>query len=309
MIRLTLARSRPRGLEFILMAPKPAKKKQSGKNVRSASARRTASTRRPSGGWFTARSTFAALARLEFDVNLLMLLAAAGAAAIGHAVEAATLMFLFSLSNTLEAYTMGRTRHALHALLKLRPARALVRRDGQEREVEVEAVQVGETVIVKPGESFPVDGTITQGESLVDQSTLTGESVPVPKVAGDKVFAGTLNQQGSLEYLATRAAANSALARIVALVEEAQSKKSRAEELAEVAGRYYTVVVMVGAGLMLLIPPVFLHAPWQESLYRAMTLLVVASPCALVIATPAMRAPLASAIVTSTGLTRPSSGT
>jgi len=240
-----------------------------------------------SGGWFTARSTFAALGRFEFDVNLLMLLAAAGAAGIGYAAEAATLMFLFSLSNTLEAYTMGRTRHALHALLKLRPARALVRRDGRELEVEVEAVQVGETVIVKPGESFPVDGTITLGESLVDQSTLTGESVPVPKAAGDKVFAGTLNQQGSLEYLATRAAANSALARIVALVEEAQSKKSRAEELAEVAGRYYTVIVMIGAGLMLLVPPLFMGVEWRPALYRAMTLLVVASPCALVIATPA----------------------
>ena len=240
-----------------------------------------------SGGWFTARSTFAALARFEFDVNLLMLLAAAGAAAIGYAAEAATLMFLFSLSNTLEAYTMGRTRHALHALLKLRPARALVRRDGREIEVEVESVRVGETVIVRPGESFPVDGNVTLGESLVDQSTLTGESVPVPKAAGDKVFAGTLNQQGSLEYLATRAAANSALARIVALVEEAQAKKSRAEELAEVAGRYYTVVVMVAAGLMLLVPPLFMDAEWRPSLYRAMTLLVVASPCALVIATPA----------------------
>ena len=240
-----------------------------------------------SGGWFTARSTFAALARLEFDVNLLMLLAAAGAAAIGYAAEAATLMFLFSLSNTLEAYTMGRTRHALHALLKLRPARALVRRANREQEVEVEAVQVGETVIVKPGESFPVDGTVTLGESLVDQSTLTGESVPVAKAIGDKVFAGTLNQQGSLEYIATRAAANSALARIVALVEEAQSKKSRAEELAEVAGRYYTIIVMVAAGLMLLIPPLFMGVEWRPALYRAMTLLVVASPCALVIATPA----------------------
>lgn len=239
------------------------------------------------GGWFTARSTFAALSRLEFDVNLLMLLAAAGAAAIGYAAEAATLMFLFSLSNTLETYTMGRTRHALRALLELRPARALVRREGRELEVDVDDVRVGETVIVKPGQAFPVDGNVTLGESQVDQSSLTGESMPVSKASGDKVFAGTLNQQGSLEYLATRAAANSALARIVALVQEAQEKKSRAEELAEVVGRYYTIVVMVGAALMLFIPPLLLNEPWRESLYRAMTLLVVASPCALVIATPA----------------------
>ena len=239
------------------------------------------------GGWYTARSTLAALSRLEFDVNLLMLLAAAGAAAIGYVAEAAVLMFLFSLSNTLEVYTMGRTRRALHALLNLRPARALVRRDGREQEVEADAVRVGETVIVKPGEAIPVDGNVTRGESLVDQASLTGESVPVTKVTGDKVFAGTLNQQGSLELIATRVAANSALARIVALVQEAQEKKSRAEELAEVAGRYYTIVVMVAASLMLLLPPLLLHHEWRASLYRAMTLLVVASPCALVIATPA----------------------
>ena len=239
------------------------------------------------GGWYTARSTFAALRRLEFDVNLLMLLAAGGAAAIGYTAEAAVLMFLFSLSNTLEVYTMGRTRRALHALLKLRPARALVRRDGHEIEVEADAVRVGETVIVKPGEAIAVDGRVIGGESLVDQSSLTGESVPVTKQTGDKVFAGTLNQQGALELIATRVAANSALARIVALVQEAQKKKSRAEELAEVAGRYYTIVVMVAAMLMLVLPPLFFGHEWRTSLYRAMTLLVVASPCALVIATPA----------------------
>jgi Cd2+/Zn2+-exporting ATPase len=240
-----------------------------------------------SGGWYTARSTWTSLRRLQFDVNLLMLLAAAGAAAIGYAPEAAMLMFLFSLSNTLEVYTMGRTRRALHALLDLRPPRALVRRDGRELEVEADSVRVGETVIVRPGEAVPVDGTVTRGESLVDQSSLTGESVPVTKRVHDKLFAGTLNQHGALEMLATRAAANSALARIVALVQQAQEQKSRAEELAEVTGRYYTIVVIVGAALMLLVPPLALGHGWRDSLYRAMTLLVVASPCALVIATPA----------------------
>lgn len=239
------------------------------------------------GGWFATRSTFAALRRLKFDVNLLMILSAVGAAAIGYVFEAAVLMFLFSLSNTLEVYTMGRTRRALHALLKLRPARALVRREGREIEVEVEAVRVGETVIVKPGEAFAVDGTVTRGTSLVDQSSLTGESVPVEKNPDDKVFAGTMNQLGALEIMATRAAANSALARIVALVQEAQEQKSRTEEAAEWVGRYYTIAVMVGAALMLFVPPLALGHEWRASIYRAMTLLVVASPCALVIATPA----------------------
>ena len=240
-----------------------------------------------SGGWFATRSTFTALRRFKFDVNLLMILSAVGAAAIGYVFEAAVLMFLFSLSNTLEVYTMGRTRRALQALMKLRPARALVRRDGREIEVEVEAVRVGETVIVRPGEAFPVDGTVTQGTSLVDQSSLTGESVPVEKVAGDKVFAGTMNQLGALELMATRAAANSALVRIVALVQEAQEQKSKTEEAAEWVGRYYTVAVMIGAALMLFLPPLLFGQEWRASIYRAMTLLVVASPCALVIATPA----------------------
>jgi Zn2+/Cd2+-exporting ATPase len=239
------------------------------------------------GGWFAARSTLRALARVRFDVNLLMILAAGGAAAIGYAFEAAVLMFLFSLSNTLEVYTMGRTRRALHALLKLRPARALVRRAGREVEVEADEVAVGERVVVRPGEILPVDGVVTTGGSLVDQSTLTGESVPVPKRAGDRVFAGTLNQEGALEVRSTRAAGDTTLARIVALVQEAQEQKSRTEEVAQWVGRYYTIVVMVAAGLMALIPPLALGHAFAPAFYRAMTLLVVASPCALVIATPA----------------------
>ncbi len=239
------------------------------------------------GGLFALRSTISALARFRFDVNLLMILAALGAAWIGYIFEAAVLMFLFSLSNTLEVYTMGRTRRALHALLKLRPARALVRRGGREVEVEAEAVQLGERVIVRPGEAIPVDGVVLTGESLVDQSTLTGESVPVPKVPGDRVFAGTLAQQGSMEVRALRTAGDTTLARIVTLVEEAQEQKSRTEEIAEWVGRYYTVAVMIGAAAMIVIPPFVLGHDFQQSFYRAMTLLVVASPCALVIATPA----------------------
>ncbi len=237
------------------------------------------------GGWFTIRSTVASLAKFQFDVNLLMLLAALGAGVIGYVMEAAVLMFLFSLSNTLEVYTMGRTRRALHALLKLRPARALVRRGGREIEVEAEAVQVGEIVIVKPGEAIPVDGVVETGESLVDQSNLTGESVPVSKAAGDRVFAGTMNQQGAVEVRTSRAAGDTALARIVSLVSEAQEQKSRTEEIAEWVGRYYTIAVIVAAVLMIAVP-LLMHREFAPTFYRAMTLLVVASPCALVIATP-----------------------
>jgi Cd2+/Zn2+-exporting ATPase len=239
------------------------------------------------GGWFAVRSTSAALLRMRFDVNLLMILAAIGAGIIGYVFEAAVLMFLFSLSNTLEVYTMGRTRRALHALLKLRPAMARVVRNGREIEVDAESVRIGERIIIKPGEAVAADGVVTAGESLVDQSSLTGESVPVLRGVGDKVFAGTLNQQGSLEVRATRAAGDTTLARIVELVREAQEQKSRTEEVAEWVGRYYTVVVILAAGAMIVIPLVFLHHDFLPSFYRAMTLLVVASPCALVIATPA----------------------
>jgi len=239
------------------------------------------------GGWFAVRSTARALLRSRFDVNLLMILAAVGAAVIGYLFEAAVLMFLFSLSNTLEVYTMGRTRRALHALLKLRPPLARVVRGGREIEVDAETVVIGERVIVKPGEAVPVDGVVVAGESLIDQSSLTGESLPVARASGDRVFAGTLNQQGSLEVRTTRAAGDTTLARIVALVREAHEQKSRTEEIAEWVGRYYTIVVMIAAGLMIAIPPFVLHHDFLPSFYRAMTLLVVASPCALVIATPA----------------------
>ena len=238
------------------------------------------------GSWFALRSTFRALLRGRLDVNLLMILAAIGAASIGYVMEAAILMFLFSLSNTLEVYTMGRTRRAIHALLKLRPARALVKRGDREIEIEAEAVRIGDLVVIKPGESVPVDGVVASGGSLVDQSTLTGESMPVPKQPGDRVFAGTLNQQGALEVRTTREAGDTTLARIVSLVEQAQQQKSRTEEVADWAGRYYTVAVVFAAAAMIVVP-LLMGQPFPPSFYRAMTLLVVASPCALVIATPA----------------------
>jgi Cd2+/Zn2+-exporting ATPase len=182
---------------------------------------------------------------------------------------------------------MGRTRRALHALLKLRPARATVRRDGREIEVDVDAVRVDEIVVVKPGQAIPVDGVVVAGESLVDQSNLTGESVPVTKTVDDPVYAGTLNQQGAIEARTTKAPGDTALAHIVRLVSEAQEQKSRSEEVAQWVGRYYTIAVMIAAGLMIFVPPLVMGHEWRSTFYRAMTLLVVASPCALVIATPA----------------------
>jgi Cd2+/Zn2+-exporting ATPase len=173
---------------------------------------------------------------------------------------------------------MGRTRRALHALLKLRPARALVRAGNREIEVEAESVQVGERVIVKPGEGVPVDGVVLKGASLIDQSHLTGESVPVEKGNGGQGLRRHAESARLDRGAHGAAAGDTTLARIVSLVREAQEQKSSTEEVAEWVGRYYTIAVMVAAGLMMVIPPLFMGHAFQPSLYRAMTLLVVASP-------------------------------
>jgi Cd2+/Zn2+-exporting ATPase len=240
-----------------------------------------------SGGLIATRSAWAALRRRRVDVNLLMLLSAAGAAVLHAWDEGAVLLFLFSLSNTLEHYAMARTRRAIEALMRLRPDRALVRRPDGERLVPVDTVGVRETVIVGPGERLPLDGRVVAGCSEVDQSPITGESVPVLRCPGDEVFAGSINGSGLLEIEVTKPAAETTLARIIRLVAEAQSQRAPMQRLIDRLGQPYAVGVIiasaaVGAGL-----PLFWGWAPAEAFYRAMTLLVVASPCALVISTPA----------------------
>ncbi|MFQ5960492.1 MAG: heavy metal translocating P-type ATPase [Candidatus Methylomirabilales bacterium] len=239
------------------------------------------------GGYYSARNAIAALREKTVDVNLLMVTAALGAAGIDHWQEGAILMFLFSLSNTLESYAMARTRRAIRALMELSPEEARVRRNGEEDRIPVAHLQVGDLVIVGPAERIPVDGQVLAGRSGVDESSLTGESVPVEKGAGDPVFAGSLNQQGVLEVQMTRPASESTLARVIRLVEEAQSQKAETQHLTDWIGRYYTLAVLGGAVLFLVTMPVFLGWPFVVTFYRTMTLLVVASPCALVISIPA----------------------
>jgi Zn2+/Cd2+-exporting ATPase len=223
------------------------------------------------------------LRRGKVDIDLLMVLAALAAMAVGETRDGAILLFLFSLSGTLEDYALGNTKRAVSALMKLRPDTANLRQnDGSTRVVPVEQLQLGDTVVVKPGERIPIDGKIARGQSAVDQSPVTGESVPVDKSLHDDVFAATLNGYGVLEVKVTKLASESTLARMVALVTEAQAQRAPSQRFSDWFGQRYTFVVLIGTALALIIF-LLLGMSTQEAFYKAATLLVVASPCAIVI--------------------------
>jgi Cd2+/Zn2+-exporting ATPase len=237
------------------------------------------------GGFFTLRDAWQSLRSRRFDIDTLMIVAAAGAAALGAWEEGALLLFLFSLGHALEHMAMDRARKAIEALAELAPKTAVVQRDGAELEVRVEDLQRGDRVIVKPGQRIPADGQVVSGNSAVDQSPVTGESMPVDKQPGEKVFAGTVNGEGALVVEVTKLARDSTLARMVEMVAEAQTQKSSTQRFTDRFERIFVPVVLVGATLLIALPPLF-GFPFAESFYRAMAVLVAASPCALAIATP-----------------------
>jgi len=239
------------------------------------------------GGYDATLAALRALRNKVFDVNFLMIAAALGAASIDQWKEGAVLLFLFSLSGTLETFAMGKTRQAIRALMELKPQEALVKTSRGEERLPVEALEVDDRIIVKPGERIAADGVVTSGLSAVDQSAITGESMPVEKASGSPVFAGTVNHGGSLEVRVTREAGDTTLAKIIKLVEEAQSEKAPTQRLIDRIGQWYTPVVVLATLLMATIPVLIFDQPFAVYFYRAMVLLVVASPCALVISTPA----------------------
>jgi len=238
------------------------------------------------GGFFTLRDAVQSLRAKRFDIDTLMLVAAAGAAALGEWAEGALLLFLFSLGHALEHLAMDRARRAIEALAELAPKTALVRRDGAEVEIPVDKLVRGDRVIVKPGQRLPADGTVAEGDSAVDQSPMTGESVPVDKGAGDAVLAGTINGEGVLVVEVTKLATETTLARMVQLVSEAQTQKSPTQLFTDRFQRVFVPAVLIGATLLVVVPPL-LGSSLAESFYRAMAVLVAASPCALAIGTPA----------------------
>lgn len=239
------------------------------------------------GGLFGVIASLEALRHRRINVDLLMVLAAIGAAIIDQWHEGAILLFLFSLSNVLQNYAIGRSRQAIRGLLKLYPTEAKVRRDGNVEVMKIDRIAIGDVVLIEPGERIPVDGLIISGRSAVDQSPITGESMPVEKNVGDKVFAGTLNQQGALDVEATQAAQDTTLSRIIKLVEEAQDTKAPTERFLETFEQYYAMAIIGSVALFIIIPPALGLVDFSSNFYRAMVLMTVASPCALVISTPA----------------------
>ena len=233
------------------------------------------------------RSAIASLREKVLDIDVLMVLAALGAAIIGAPFEGALLLFLFSFSNVLQRHALERTQKAIESLLTLRPSEALVKRAAGNVKVAVEDLETGEIVIVRPGEQIPVDGVICEGSTNVDESSLTGESMPVSKTLGGSLFAGTLNQSGGIELRVTKRSEDSALARMVKLVAEAQAEKSKAQRFLEQAEQYYAMGVIALTIIVFLVPYLFWGGSFATAFYRAMTVMVVASPCALVISTPA----------------------
>ena len=239
-----------------------------------------------SGAWYVLPKAWLALRRLRPDMNLLMTIAVVGATVLGEWFEAATVAFLFGLSLALEAWSVARARRAVEALLELAPDLARKRGPrGQEVEVPASEVDLGSVVIVKPGERIPLDGRVVVGESGVDQAPITGESAPVWKEPGAEVFAGTINGDGALEIETTRRAEDTMLAHVIRMVEDAQSRRAPAEQWVERFARYYTPAVM-GLALLVAVLPPLLGQPWEDWIYRALVLLVIACPCALVISTP-----------------------
>ncbi|MBI5953013.1 MAG: cadmium-translocating P-type ATPase [Chloroflexi bacterium] len=238
------------------------------------------------GGWDISQHAWHAIKEKHFDTDLLMVMAALGAAALGEFAEGALLLFLFSLGHALEERALDRARAAVRALADLAPKVALVRRDGKEQELPVESLQLDDLVIVRPGVRIPVDGVISNGNSGVDQASVTGESLPIDKAPGDQVFASTVNGEGALEVKVTRLAKDSTLSRVMKMVEEAQAQKSPTQQTVEKFERIFVPAVLIITLLIIIVPP-FFGVEFRVSFLRAMTLLVAASPCALALGTPA----------------------
>jgi len=238
------------------------------------------------GGLYPARRAVASVKARALDIHVLMAIAVLGAIALGEWSEAAAVVFLFAAAQYLESRSMDRARHAIRALMDLTPADALVIRGGHEHRLPVDDVRAGDVLRIRPGAKVPLDGVVTAGASDVNQAPITGESLPVDKHPGDELFAGTINGRGALEMRVTRLRRDTTLARIIHLVDRAQAQRAPTQAFVERFARYYTPAVIVTAIGIALVPPLVFQAAAADWVYRALVLLVIACPCALVISTP-----------------------
>jgi len=240
------------------------------------------------GGYFTSLKALEMIRNRQFGIDILMILAALGAAAVGEPREGALLMFLFSLSGTLETFAMGRTHASIRSLIAMTPREAEVMGDRGMRVISVEALEVGDVVFVRPGAQIPADGVIVRGDSTINEASITGESVPVDKKVGAHVYAGTINGQGAIEVEVRADASQSTLARIVSVVREAREQKAQSQDFTDrIVGVYYAYLVVIVTIIAFIVGVTWLNESWADAFYRAMTLMVVMSPCALVISIPA----------------------
>jgi Cd2+/Zn2+-exporting ATPase len=238
------------------------------------------------GGYKPAKSAFYAVKSRSLDMNVLMTAAVIGAAAIGQWLEGAAVVWLFALGNVLQTKSVDKTRNSIRSLMDLAPPEAWVKSGGELRRKSVEEISVGEIIFVKPGEKIPLDGVVIAGESSVNQAPITGESIPVDKQQRDKVYAGTLNEHGTLEIRVTKLVEDTAVAKIIRLVEEAQEQKAPTQAFVDKFAQIYTPIVFIGALLIMIFPPLLGFGTWADWFYKGLELLVVACPCALVISTP-----------------------
>ncbi|MCY9696166.1 heavy metal translocating P-type ATPase [Paenibacillus alginolyticus] len=238
------------------------------------------------GGYKPARSAYYAVKSRSLDMNVLMTAAVLGAAAIGQWLEGATVVWLFALGNVLQTMSIEKTRNSIRSLIDLAPPEAFVKIGQELVRKLVEEISVDDVIVIKPGDKIPLDGLVIAGESSINQSAITGESIPIDKHIGDSVFAGTINEHGSLEIKVTKLVEDTTISKIIHLVEEAQEQKAPTEAFVDKFARIYTPIVFILALIVMFLPPLFAFGTWGSWFYKGLELLVIACPCALVISTP-----------------------